>query len=137
MDLTPALALPPTADRPRADHENGTLIGSRCRACDASVWPARAVCHRCGSADVASVAFDPCGSLLTFTDVHVPRAGLETPYTLGQVRIDDGGPVVFGHIRGLAPEAAVPVRVRLHLAEHRDQVPWYWFEPDDGGSVAG
>lgn len=130
MDLSAALELSPTGDRPRADRAQGTLIGSRCGACGTSVWPARAVCHRCGSAEVASVPFARSGSLLTFTEVHVPRAGLETPYTLGQVRIDEDGPVVFGHIRGLAADAAVPLRVSLHLAEEPDDVPWYWFEPD-------
>jgi uncharacterized protein len=137
MDLTAALEQLPTGERPRADRAIGALMGSRCGACDASGWPARAVCHRCGSAEVSTVPFSPVGSLLTYTEVHVPRAGLQTPYTLGQVRIDDGGPVVFGHVRRLAPELAVPVRVRLHLSPSLDDVPWYWFEPDPPPSEAG
>jgi uncharacterized protein len=137
MDLTAALAQPSTGDRPRADQAEGVLVGSRCGVCEAAGWPARAVCHRCGSADVRTVSFAPEGVLLTYTEVHVPRAGLEAPYTLGQVRIDDGGPIVFGHIRRLDPEAAVPVRVRLRLAPSPDDVPWYWFEPDPPSARSG
>ena len=69
---------------------------------------------------------------MTFTTVHVPRPQFEVPYTLGQVQIDGDGPVVFGHVRGLAEEHTVPLRVSLGLAEDPNDVPWYWFEPIEG-----
>jgi uncharacterized OB-fold protein len=66
------------------------------------------------------------GSLLTYTTVHVARPGIAAPYTLGQVRLADRGPVVFGHIRGLAESVQLPttVVVRVDTAA----TPWYWFQ---------
>lgn len=134
MDVRPAMESPLTGDRPRADHAAGRLAGTRCTSCSAPSWPARSICHRCGSPALQSEKFSPTGSLLTYTTVHVPRPGLETPYTLGQVHLDADGPVVFGHVRGLAKNAKVPCRVRLVLAEDTDNVPWYWFQPEGGQS---
>ena len=129
-DLTPALEAPSWNERPRADRERGVLMGTRCRECAAPSWPSRSVCHRCGSPELGVVAFEPTGTLLTFTTVHIPRPDLETPYTLGQVRIDSDGPVVFGHLRSLGADAKVPCPVRLALDPDPNVTPWYWFEPE-------
>jgi uncharacterized OB-fold protein len=129
MDVKPAIDSPLTADRPKADLRAGKLSGSRCTACAAPSWPARAVCHRCGSPALRYENFSEAGSLITYTTVYVPRPGLQTPYTLGQVHFEDNGPVVFGHVRGLANHEKVPCRVRLALAEDPVLMPWYWFVP--------
>jgi len=131
MDVSTALSSVPTRERPRADLERGALCGTRCTHCGAASWPSRSLCFRCGSPDVDSVCFERTGSLLTYTTVWVPRSGLEVPYTLGQVHVDDDGPVVFGHVRGLSEGAKVPCRVGLRLGDP-DETPWYWFEPEGG-----
>lgn len=131
MDVTPAVDSPLlTGARPRADRAAGKLSGARCQSCATPSWPARAVCHRCGSHALEAESFPATGSLITYTTVYVPRPGLEIPYTLGQVHLEDNGPVIFGHVRGLTVDAKVPCRVRLVLAEHPENVPWYWFQPD-------
>ena len=130
MDLRPALESPLTGERPRADRAEGKLSGARCTNCEAPSWPARAVCHRCGSPGLTAENFSVSGSLITYTTVHVPRPGLETPYTLGQVHLEGNGPVIFGHVRRMANDATVPCRVQLVLARDPDDVPWYWFQPD-------
>jgi uncharacterized OB-fold protein len=69
------------------------------------------------------------GDLITYTTVHVARPGLEVPYTLGQVSLPDG-PLVFGQVRGMSGEPALPLRVRLALSsDPAVPGPWYWFEP--------
>jgi len=130
VDVTPALDSPLTVDRPRADFVAGRLSGARCTDCATPSWPARAVCHRCGSPSLVAERFSATGALITHTTVHVPRPGLETPYTLGQVQLDDNGPVVFGHVRNLPEDATVPCPVRLQLADDSSAMPWYWFQPD-------
>jgi uncharacterized protein len=75
--------------------------------------------------------FEPTGSLLTYTTVWVARAGMEPPYSLGQVKLDDG-PLVFGHLRGLTEDARVPLPVRLAVAADAQTVPPFWFEPEEG-----
>lgn len=128
MDLSATLDRELTGHRPRADWDTGRLSGTRCAACRAASWPARSVCYRCGSPDVTAVQFEATGSLLTYTSVWVPRPGLQTPYMLGQVHLDDG-PVVFAHVRNLPEGATVPCRVTLQLAPDPGSTPWYWFEP--------
>ena len=130
MELSAALDYPPTAERPRFDRDAGRLVGSRCRNCGALSWPGRPVCHRCGQARMQQTTFAPGGSLLSVTTVWVAREGIEPPYTLGQVKLDDGA-LVFGHVRGLAADAAVPVRVRAVVAADQAAFPTFWFEPEE------
>lgn len=130
MDLTPALEAPPTGERRRLDRERKVLIGSLCRSCGMGAWPARAICHRCGSAEITfdhSLAEE--GTLLTFTTVWVPRPGLEPPYVLGQIELDHGVEV-FAHVRGLSEEAVTPLPVVLAVGQPGD-VPEFWFEPKE------
>lgn len=127
MGLNAALQVPTTAERPR---DNGSaLVGSRCGQCGAASFPARAVCHRCGTAAPAEHTFAATGVLLTYTTVHVPRPGLPAPYTLGQIALDDGGQMVFGQVRtdGTEPEAGMAVRVRIGAPR---ETPRYWFVPE-------
>jgi len=130
VELTVALELPQTGSRPRVDRRNGVLVGSRCDECGANSWPARAVCHRCGAPVMREHSFSARGTLLTYTTVWVPRPGLEPPYTIGQVKLEDG-PLVFGHIRGLADGTPVPAAVQLALADELPAVPPFWFEPEE------
>ncbi|PZG56994.1 hypothetical protein C1I98_00390 [Spongiactinospora gelatinilytica] len=123
MDLADALDRAPTGERPRFDLAAGALVGGRCADCGATAWPARAVCHRCGGADVRLGTFARAGTLVSCTLVMVPRPGLEAPYMLGQVRLDDG-PVVFGQIIGLDDAEAVPCPVTVQVSADR-----YWFTP--------
>lgn len=127
MELNPALDWAPTAERPRTDRLGQSLVGSRCSACEATSWPARAICQQCGQAATETAHFGPAGTLISFTTVWVPRPGLEVPYTLGQVVVKDG-PAVFGHVRGLPGDARTPLNVTLHVADD-DVVPPFWFEP--------
>ena len=127
MELTAALEMAPTGLRPRLDRERKRLIGSRCADCGATSWPARAICNRCGSAAIEGTALSRSGSLLTYTEVWVERPGLEPPYVLGQVELDDG-PVIFTHVRGLASGSRVPLPVTIAAGEE-GAVPPFWVEP--------
>jgi len=126
VELIAATDVPAFAERPRVDRSRGCLIGSRCDACSATSWPARAVCHRCGRAKPATVELSRVGTLLTYTTVAIGRPGVPAPYVLGQVRLDDG-PVVFGHVRDLDDGAAVPLAVRIVIGADELATPWYWF----------
>lgn len=117
-----------TKARRRVDREQVRLVGSRCSQCGMSSWPQRAVCPRCGAAPMAASAFGPAGTLLSYTTVWVPRPGIEPPYTLGQVHVEDG-PVVFTHVRGVREGMTVPLPVRMVVAEDPAAVPPFWFEP--------
>ena len=126
MDLSAALGIEPTTLRRRSDPFAQSLVGSRCQACRTPSWPGRAICHQCGSADLAEETFSHTGTLVTHTLVHVPRPGLTAPYMLGQIQLDDEGPLIFGQVTGLPADAPVPSPVRCVIGEPGAQ-PWYWF----------
>jgi uncharacterized OB-fold protein len=80
---------------------NGTaLLGSLCRDCGASAFPARPTCHRCGGAEVAPAAIGVTGTVYASTTVHV-SSSRETPYHLAYVDLD-GGPRVLGRTDTMA-----------------------------------
>ena len=64
----------------------------RCGSCATLAFPARHRCLTCGSeGDAVMVPLPRTGSVYTTTTVHVPVPGLETPYTLAVVELDDVG----------------------------------------------
>jgi uncharacterized protein len=128
LELSAGLEARPTGSRPRFDHRLGALVGTTCDACGAVCWPSRAFCQRCGSPGMRETPFAATGRLLTYTTVWVPRPGLDVPYTLGQVELD-GGPLVFGHLRGLGDHGPQS-QVRLLLDPDPGRVPPFWFEVD-------
>jgi uncharacterized OB-fold protein len=75
-------------------------------------------------------SFSPEGQLLTYTTVWVARPGLIPPYTLGQIKVEEG-PLVFGHVRGLRNETKVPATVRLMIDPDPDAIPMFWFELEE------
>lgn len=125
--LARALDRGPTDERPR--FADGRLVGGRCRDCRTVVWPARAVCHRCGGTATEDVPLASTAALLSFTEVHVARPGLQVPYTLGQVRVDDGGPLLFGLVRGLTEPVRLPCAVEIVVPGRTEgSDPPYWFQ---------
>jgi uncharacterized protein len=136
MGLTEALHVPSSGSRSRFDPATGRLIGSVCRPCGAVSWPGRAVCHQCGAAPMEEKAFAPSGSLLTYTTVWVGRPGLEPPYTLGQVKLDDG-PLVFAHVRGLNEDDVVPLPVWLVVSHEERALPPFWFDAERDPVMSG
>jgi uncharacterized OB-fold protein len=130
MDLTRALDVTPSPQRPRIDYSSGRLIGSRCERCGSVSWPSRPVCHRCGSAATRELVLSPTGVLVTYTTVWVPRPGLSVPYILGQVDLADGVRV-FAHGQGLGDHHHVPLPVRLVIHRDPEAVPPFVFEPEE------
>lgn len=130
MELTGVSELPATGERTRIDATLGALVGSRCDDCGAVSWPSRAICHRCGLPAMRETVFSSEGQLLTYTTVWVARPGIEPPYTIGQVSLDEG-PLVFGHVRGLVDGMKVPARVQLVVSPDVASIPPFWFEPEE------
>jgi uncharacterized protein len=130
MGLSRALEATPSLQRKRFDSERERLIGSRCESCGTVSWPARAICHHCGSADCVELVLSAEGSLVTYTTVWVARPNIPAPYTLGQVDLPEEVRV-FVHVHGITDGIVVPTPVRLVRAEDDDAVPPFWFEPTE------
>jgi uncharacterized OB-fold protein len=126
MTTIPYLDLPRVEERKRWDEAGQCLMGSRCPACATVIWPGRSACPTCATAGPDEVALARHGELLSWTRVFVPLAGMEAPFILAQVRLDDGV-LLFGHLRGV-PESGVK-RVAIHVDEA--QRPPFWFQLDE------
>lgn len=110
-------------------------MAARCKSCGKLWIPPRQICSNCLSPELSWVQLKGTGELLTFTVVHVaPRTfGLETPYAVGIVRLDEGA-ALSGMIRG-AQEAGLKIGMSLRVCfESADSEGWlppsrYYFTP--------
>lgn len=75
------------------------LTVQTCEVCGHVQHPPRALCTACGRTDaLAQVDASGRGTVDTFTVVHrAPRAGVETPYVVARVRLDEG-PVLLTNL---------------------------------------
>jgi hypothetical protein len=79
------------------------LIGSRCRACGATVFPKMAVCPACRADDTMEVTpMGASGTLYNFTIAYVAPQGFQAPYFQAFVDIPEG-PRVFALISDEVP----------------------------------
>ncbi len=78
------------------DAKQGTLIGFRCKECDATVFGPAVFCQSCTSTDLEAVELGGKGILFSYTIVRIPPAGWpgEVPYVLGQVELPQGPQVL-------------------------------------------
>lgn len=65
------------------------LRGSVSRSSGSLAFPARAVCPVTGARDMEPMTFGPCGTLYSYSTVHV-SSSRPTPYTIGYVDFDNG-----------------------------------------------
>jgi uncharacterized OB-fold protein len=121
------------ADEPR-------LIGSRCRACGVTGFPARRSCPACTSVDVVERLLGPTGTLYTWTvqgfRPKPPYAGPDEfePYGVGYVELP-------GEVRVESRlTVADPDRLRVGMAMELVIVPFgdavtYAFAPAEGSAA--
>lgn len=127
MELIDATEAPQWADRVHLDPKQPALLGSECGNCGRRSWPSRFICESCGSPVNLGVRFAPTGTLLAYTTVHVARAGIPAPYTLGLIELDSGVRL-HAHVRGVEDGRPVPRPVTLSVPATPDGGPSFWFE---------
>lgn len=88
------------------------ILGARCVACDRVYCPGRAVCPRCGAADLAWAPVGPAGTVVAWT--HLPAKG---SYAL--VRLDGASTALLHHLMGDPAQYAVGARVHARFAVER------------------
>jgi uncharacterized OB-fold protein len=126
MTAVPHMDLPRVENRIRWDSQGQCLVGAECGNCGTLIWPGRTGCPACGAFEMKEAAVARGGDLLSWTRVFVPLAGIEAPFILAQVRLDDGV-LLFGHLHG-TPESGAR-RVTVHVDE--SQRPPFWFQLDE------
>ena len=131
MELIGAEEAPQWADRVHLDPTQPALLGSECGSCGRCAWPSRAICESCGSLVKLGVRFAPIGTLLAYTTVHIARAGIPAPYTLGLIELDSGVRL-HAQVRGVEDGRPAPRPVALKVPATSDDGPSFWFEATGG-----
>jgi 3-oxoacyl-[acyl-carrier protein] reductase len=75
----------------------GRLEGTKCNKCSTLYYPPRANCKECLSDEfIEPILFSGEGTILSFSEVHVPPAGFErfAPYTVTVIDLKEGGRIV-------------------------------------------
>ena len=94
------------------------LLGSRCRSCGTTAFPAREFCPSCRAVDgLADAELGTEGRIATFTVVRQAPPGVAVPYVLAQVDLPDDDVRLLTTVVGAAPEdVALDLPVTLELA---------------------
>ncbi|ETI61170.1 DNA-binding protein [Sphingobium sp. C100] len=101
----------------------GRLMIMRCQSCAAYIHPPRPVCRTCLSEDVSPEAVSGTGVIDTFTINHQSwYPGLEAPYVIARVALDDAPGVILTSNIVNAPVEAVEfgdkVKVTFEQQDH-------------------
>lgn len=78
----------------RAGGEQASLLGTRCPECNQSFFPPKKVCPSCFVACEERVKMGRRGSVFSYTVVRTAVQGIEAPYVLAFVDLDEG-PRIF------------------------------------------
>ena len=99
----------------------GSLVGSRCQACQALHLPPRSMCPACYGEEMEPVTMSGEGELLAFTTVHIaPTAMIEAgygrdhPYCVGIVKLAEG-PAISAQIVGVDPTKPEQIEIGMRL----------------------
>ena len=99
------------------DASEGVLLGTKCRDCGIHVFGPATFCQACASANLEPVELSSCGTLYSYTVVHVPPAGWPgpVPYVLGQVELREGPHVLAEVIDCRESDLRIDMEVELAL----------------------
>ncbi len=131
--FAPLPAIEPDSEAWWTACREGRLEMTRCRACRWFVHPARPVCSRCRSRDLAPEALSGLATVVTYTVNHQRwMPGLEVPYVIAIVElVEQRNLRLTTNIVGCPPDAVrigMPVKVTFHEAS--DEIALPLFEPD-------
>lgn len=94
------------------------LLGSTCKACGTTAFPARDFCPAClqdGPHPVRPLA--STGSVFSYTVVHQAPGGRRTPYVLALVDLERDAVRVLGQLDVPVDKVRIGMRVELTLQE--------------------
>jgi uncharacterized protein len=85
--------------------KEGRLEGLKCLDCGAVTVPPKATCDECRSSRLDITVLSGRGRIKTFTVVRVAPEGLEAPYVVVMVELEEG-PWLMGNFEGIEPDRA-------------------------------
>jgi uncharacterized OB-fold protein len=104
------------------------LMGSRCLSCQAVYLPPMAMCTRCYSDQMEWLPFSGKGALESFSIIYTPLPelaavgrGRDCPYTVGIVRLEEGGLISAQIMDGGCTE---PTQMQIDMPLHIVYPEW-------------
>jgi uncharacterized OB-fold protein len=93
--------------------EEGKVMGTKCKKCDAVFFPPRADCAQCLSSDMEWFEVAGKGKLVTYSKLEYAPIGFgdDLPYAIAL--LDYGDYKVFGRIAGDVPENEIEVGMEM------------------------
>lgn len=84
----------------RYDDEGPYLVGGKCAACEAVIFPKQSICPRCTGRDITETRLSRKGRLHTYTEVYQKPPDYEgpVPYLIGRVLLPEGV-FILAHLR--------------------------------------
>ena len=105
-----------TFDQYQKGLDREEFLGLRCNACDTFTFPPLGVCRNCSGTDLEVTRLSGQGILRTFTVIRVAPEGMNPPYVVAMVELEEGAWVI-GNLADINPDDAdmslIGKRVRL------------------------
>jgi len=98
------------------------LQGNKCQTCGTPYFPPRVVCPKCRrKGKLEPYQFDGTGKIETYTKVHVAPDGMEAPYYLAVVTLENGARLTAQIVGTETVEIGMPVKLMFRkIAEDGD-----------------
>lgn len=122
-----------THDRYFAALKENRLMGLICHDCGGITTPPKATCDQCSGIALETVELSGNGAIRTYTVIRVAPEGVEAPYIVVLVELDEG-PWLMGNLDGIAPDAASTVLIGRRVKLGHRLVPSGCYAADDGVS---
>jgi uncharacterized OB-fold protein len=104
----------------------GKLVIPRCSHCGHYEWVPQEFCSSCGAWKFSWEPMSGCGKVYSYSIVHAAQVpGLETPYALAIVRLDEGVDLLTNIVGCPVEDVQVGMRVAVQFMRRGD----YWIYP--------
>ena len=118
-----------------AHYWDGTQVGElrlqKCHSCNESYFPPRPFCPRCSSRNITVFAASGKATLYSYIISHIPAPGLEPPYSVAVVTLEEG-PRLMTNIVGCdqTPEAlTLDMPLEVAFEAQNDEITLPFFKP--------
>lgn len=93
--------------------EQGKVMGTRCKECDAVYFPPRSDCAKCLSSDMAWFEVAGKGKLVSYSKLEYAPIGFSDDLPYAIALLDYGDYKVFGRIADEVPEKDIQVGMEM------------------------
>jgi len=113
--------------------EEGTLLGSKCKACHKIFFPPASFCYECLAEDMEEINLSRTGKLYSYTISHMPSSGFKAPYALGWIELPGGiritAPLKQWEDKSLRAGMDMELVIDKLWDENDKEIIGYWFKP--------